>query len=372
MHPELFTIPGINFTVPSYGAMTLIGFLFATFWMTRIAQKVKTDPDIVLNLGFIILIFSMLGARTFYVIHYWDDQFADNPLQAINIRAGGFEFYGGLIGAFLACAVYLKLKRLSLRLYCDMVTAPLLFAMGVGRIGCFLYGCCWGGPCPAETPWAVHFPYASPPHHRQWKQRIATLPDELTLINRTLMASPIPQQFLTMSRDEVQQKLNEATSELEQAEASGDPRKIKLAKLKHLAADLTYQPFLDHLDAFDTTPSELKALADQPQFKSSTIHPVQLYAATGPILLSLLAISYFHRRKRHGTVMALGFGLYAIERFIEEIIRVDNPQDTFGLTVSQGISVAILVLAIFVYLILQKMPLRSPRAVAFVPAENDT
>jgi phosphatidylglycerol:prolipoprotein diacylglycerol transferase len=33
--------------------------------------------------------------------------------------------------------------------------------LAIGRIGCFLNGCCYGGPC--DLPWAVCFPPESPP-----------------------------------------------------------------------------------------------------------------------------------------------------------------------------------------------------------------
>jgi prolipoprotein diacylglyceryltransferase len=59
--------------------------------------------------------------------------------------------------------------------------------------------------------------------------------------------------------------------------------------------------------------------------------------------------------------------LYAAERFLEELLRLDNPQDTFGLTVSQAISIGVLILTALCYLVLRRLPLRSPRAVAYTP-----
>ena len=370
MHPELFTIPGINFTVPSYGAMMLVGFLLATFWTSRLAVKAKADPDIVLNLGFVILIFGTIGARAFYVIHYWQDRFADQPAQIFNLRAGGLEFYGGFVAAFLACALYLWRKGLSVRLYADLVAPPLLLAMGLGRIGCFLFGCCWGGPAPAGLPWAVSFPYASPPHQRQWQERMITLPAELILDNPTMMAWPIPRQLLAMSPQEVQSKLDKAATALAQAKQSGSAAKIKSAQFRCLAADIAYRPYLDHLDAFATTPDKLKELARRAESASSPVHPSQLYGAVGLLLLACLTRVYLRRRRHHGMVMAVGFMLYAVQRFLEEIIRLDNPRDTFGLTVSQGVSIVIFLIAVTSCLVLRKMPLRSPKVAACASPET--
>ena len=38
----------------------------------------------------------------------------------------------------------------------DIIMPSLFVGLGFGRIGCFLYGCCFGGKC--DLPWAVQFP----------------------------------------------------------------------------------------------------------------------------------------------------------------------------------------------------------------------
>ena len=98
-----------------------------------------------------------------------------------DITAGRPEFYGGFIGAMVAILVYMKLSKVSIRLYLDILTPSLMFGMAMARIGCFLNGCCWGGPCPAHLPWTVQFPYASPAQYRQWEERQVTLPAELII-----------------------------------------------------------------------------------------------------------------------------------------------------------------------------------------------
>jgi prolipoprotein diacylglyceryltransferase len=124
-----------------------------------------------------------------------------------------------------------------------------------------------------------------------------------------------------------------------------------------------------HLLSFPTSPAEAAQLAKRQDLRSPYLHPAQLYSAIGPLLLAWLTNALFYRRKRHGVVFAIGFMLYAVERFIEESLRVDNPVDTFGLTISQAISVVIFIVMGVWLLVLRKMPLRSPRAVAFVPKD---
>lgn len=361
MRPELFTIPGTHITIPSFGAMVMIGFLGGLWWMTRRATKAKQDPDLVLNFGFIALIFMAIGARTFYVIHYWDTQFKHQIGQIFNLKAGGFEFYGGFIGAFVPCILYAMRKRLSLRLWTDIMVPTLLFGMGIGRIGCFLAGCCFGATCPASLPWAVHFPFGSDAEHENWQRRHVALPAEVIYVGpegAPAILAPKAIQELAAVRKQIEEGYTTARAKNNAtALARLDYAKTQLDALDRYAADN------------DLTPARLAAIQANPAFGSPPVHPAQLYSAVGPLLLAWLTNSLFYRRKRHGVVFAIGFLLYAVERFIEESIRVDNPVDTFGLTVSQAISVGIFIIMVVWLAVLQKLPLRSPRAVPFVPKD---
>lgn len=342
--------------------MVMIGFLGGLWWMTRRAIKAKQDPDLVLNFGFIALVFMAVGARAFYVIHYWDTQFKYNPSQIFNFRSGGFEFYGGFIGALVPCLLYAMYKRLSLRLWLDLVTPTLLFAMGVGRIGCFLAGCCYGTPCPPALPWAMQFPYGSEPQFAHWEQRLAGVPAELLYVSPegwVSMVTPKSVQELADLRKQVE-------AQYEKVKAEGDSAKLArfdMAMQRLNAID-------EHMAAYHLTQADLAAMADDPALRSPYLHPTQLYSAIGPLLLAWLTNAYFFRRKRHGTVFVLGMMLYAVERFIEESIRLDNPQDTFGLTVSQAISIGVLVILGLWLIVLQRLPLRSSRATAYVPKDS--
>lgn len=107
MKPELFDIPFIYYGVKGYGFMLMIGFLTGIWWATRLAAKVKADPDMILNVGFIALIFGVIGARMFYVIHYWHRTFAGRPWsEIVNVTAGGLEFYGGFVAAMVFIILY--------------------------------------------------------------------------------------------------------------------------------------------------------------------------------------------------------------------------------------------------------------------------
>jgi phosphatidylglycerol:prolipoprotein diacylglycerol transferase len=107
-------------------------------------------------------------------------------------------------------------------------------------------------------------------------------------------------------------------------------------------------------------------------YPSLPVHPTQLYSTVSAILLSIFLGRIFHRRKRHGVVFAWMMVLYPISRFILESIRTDNPLDVFGLTASQALSVVIFILGCLYLLFLYRfLPERSPRAIPFVPEEEE-
>lgn len=381
MFPTLFKLPIIDLPIRGYGMMLMIGFLVGTWWAARRAMRVKADPDFVVNLGFVALIFSIIGARVFYVVHYWDQNFAGRGLWAIvNVSAGGLEFYGGFIGAVTAGLAYLWLTRKSIRLYLDIVAPSIMFGMGCARIGCFLNGCCWGGFCEPEKPWAVEFPFGSPALYRQWEERQATVPAELLRIDDFGMAYPIPRDLLALTpeeRDRDKLKARNAAKALADAEAAGADE-ATLAKLRK-ASDRAREefdksrsmvaPITSAERSFDLTPTEIAELADH--HRSLPVHPVQLYASLDGFLLAIMLNFYFYRRKRHGMVFAVLLLTYPFMRIVEEMIRIDNPHDSAGLTASQFVSVLLIALGIIFAITLRKLPLRSPRAIPYVPPEPE-
>jgi prolipoprotein diacylglyceryltransferase len=122
---------------------------------------------------------------------------------------------------------------------------------------------------------------------------------------------------------------------------------------------------------FNTTPEELAALTRLPENQSLPVHPAQIYASIGGMLLALLLNAMFYRRNRQGTVFGVLFLLYPIMRVIEEIIRIDNPHDTAGLTISQFISLLFFVGAIIWLIVMYRLPMRSPKAIPYVPPPEE-
>ncbi|MFM8707151.1 MAG: prolipoprotein diacylglyceryl transferase family protein, partial [Planctomycetia bacterium] len=85
----------------------------------------------------------------------------ESLLAVLNVAAGGLVVFGALPTAALASWRFAARRGLSLPRLADCIAPGLLVGLAIGRIGCFLNGCCYGGPC--DLPWAVRFPPESPP-----------------------------------------------------------------------------------------------------------------------------------------------------------------------------------------------------------------
>jgi phosphatidylglycerol:prolipoprotein diacylglycerol transferase len=181
MHQILFHIPGTNIPIYGYGVMLMIGFLLALELGKFLARRVGLDPELFVNAGLIALVAGVLGARLSHVIENWDvytnpaRTFSANLFDAINIRSGGLTFYGGLILAFPACIAYGLWKKVPIKLGMDIIAPCVMVGLGIGRIGCFLNGCCYGAECSPNFPLAVRYPVGSNPYLDQLVQNKITI-----------------------------------------------------------------------------------------------------------------------------------------------------------------------------------------------------
>ena len=158
MRPVLFHIG--SFPVYSYTIFVVLAYLAGLAYAWQEARRQKQDPVHVLDLGLVIFISGIAGARLLFVLIDYK-RFLSSPLDVFKIWQGGLVYYGGLILAAAAAAVYLKVKRLPLGLWADILAPTAMLALAYGRIGCFLNGCCYGRPAP-DLAWAVVYPPSHP------------------------------------------------------------------------------------------------------------------------------------------------------------------------------------------------------------------
>jgi len=309
MHPELFEVPIVHLIIRSYGVMMVVGFLSAVTVIRYLSRHFTSNPQHITNAALYSLIAGVIGARTFFVIHY-SDQFRGNPLGVLEIWNGGLELLGGVLLAIAVIVFYIRYYKLPMRHYLDVLAIGLVAALVFGRLGCFLNGCCYGKP--TDLPWGVRFPYGSFAYQSQTRAD----PDR----NRPLPYIDLPESYFGY-RD-----------------AQGE-----------------YIPDLKPMS--ELTP-EQRTLVTEGKYRCLLVHPTQLYSSAGAVVLGLVLLLFLRRSHRGeesgvypfltrpGTTFSLMFILYGFGRFLMEFVRDDNPFEVASITVSQLLSLGLIALGI--------------------------
>lgn len=293
MHPDLFELVGVR--VPSYFALLISGFLFATAAGALWARRIGENADAIVDLGLAMLLAGVAGARIMHVLvdgYFWDYvHLCTNPslvdwhidqsdcLSAAyggvwdsahgvchpqgadcfawaKFWAGGLTYYGGLIGAVAAAYYLLRRDNFPFWKAADMAGFAIPLGLCFGRMGCLMAGCCFGAP--TDLPWAISFPWKSAASEAQYKLHL-----------------------------------------------------LPTARMWSLP-----------------------------------VHPTQVYESAASLAIAAFCLAWVHPRKRYdGQVFVAFLALYAVARFVIEFWRRDDRGGLFGLSTSQLIGVGLLAAA---------------------------
>ena len=307
MHPDLvksaLKIPWFGpLELPAYFTFVTVGFTAAIILLWRWGRRRGIDGDGILDLGILMVVTGMLGARIMSVIadgHFWDyvhlctdpmkvnwplskasclsDRYGGiwdpvlrvchpdyvDCLSWLKFWRGGLAFYGGLLLSTAAGIVFLRVKRLPVWDIVDGSGWAIPLGLGWGRIGCFFNGCCYGSI--TRGPLGTVFPGGSQASLGQFREGLLPSPEAVSL----------------------------------------------------------------------------------------PVYPTQLFEAFFSFLIALACYHYLlARRKFHGEVFLVFTILYAALRFLEEIIRRDDRGVLAGLSSSQLIALASIAVAATAYALL--------------------
>ena len=137
-----FSIGGISFAY--YGLIIGIGMVAGLLVAQADAKRRGQNPDIYLDFAMYVLIFSILGARIYYVIFQWD-YYRNHLAEIINLRRGGLAIYGGIIAGVLTLIVFTRKRKLSFLSMADSACLGLLTGQIIGRWGNFVNCEAFGG-----------------------------------------------------------------------------------------------------------------------------------------------------------------------------------------------------------------------------------
>lgn len=154
MYNDLFTVFGV--TVHGYGLMIGLGVVASLMISWRRARQKNVSEDTVSTMTILAVVIGFLGGKVFFLLTHWSF-FLSDPAGALGSE--GFVVYGGILFGFAACWLYARKKGERFIFWADLLLPGVAVAQGMGRIGCFLAGCCYGAP--TDSCIGVTFPAGS-------------------------------------------------------------------------------------------------------------------------------------------------------------------------------------------------------------------
>lgn len=140
--PKNFELFGL--TIAFYGVIIAVGMLLGFTLTNHESNRLGYPKDIWWDFAVPAILFSILGARLYYVVFSWD-YYGKHLDQLFNIRGGGLAIYGGVIGGFLTLVVFCKIRKVNLWKMADVAVLGLLVGQIIGRWGNFMNREAFGG-----------------------------------------------------------------------------------------------------------------------------------------------------------------------------------------------------------------------------------
>lgn len=141
MHPVCLKIG--NFIIYWYGVFVTMGVFISVWLFQKDAIKEGYSEKVISEIFFGTVLSGIIGARFLHIlvnIHYY----VLHPLEIIKIRNGGLAVEGAIIFSLVFLVLYSKIKKISTFKVLDEVAIFVPLGQAIGRIGCFLNGCCYG------------------------------------------------------------------------------------------------------------------------------------------------------------------------------------------------------------------------------------
>ncbi len=153
MHPIVaeLEIFGVVRPIGGYGVAVALGVLVTGLLVGRAAYRSKLDVGAVIaSLGYTCGA-GFIGAYAFFVIV--EALRTGDPMSGV--RSGGLVFYGAVPAGALAAYVSARGFKLPFFRVVDLSIPAIAAGHALGRIGCFLGGCCFGREW--HGPWATTY-----------------------------------------------------------------------------------------------------------------------------------------------------------------------------------------------------------------------
>lgn len=182
MHPLLFHLHlgGVTHPIYAYGLFIVLGITDGLILTIARARRFGIPRFDALACGLCGVSGGVFGGSLLSAALHWRE-FAAQPAL---LTQPGLVFYGGFLGGVAGAWAYCRAYDLRLLDVADAGAPGLAFGHAIGRIGCFLGGCCYGRPVAPSFPLAAHMAGA-------WRQPVQ-LYEAAGLVVLSLVLASLP------------------------------------------------------------------------------------------------------------------------------------------------------------------------------------
>lgn len=152
-------------TFPTYSLLGIAGVLLGMLVAALRCKRFHLSAEDCIYIYVMGVVGALIGAKLLYLLPLLPQMLAEIELlwedpAAFFARyiSSGMVFYGGFLGGILGAWLEARWFRLKLRDFFPVLVPVLPLVHGIGRIGCFCAGCCYG--VETEGPWGVMFSHA--------------------------------------------------------------------------------------------------------------------------------------------------------------------------------------------------------------------
>lgn len=150
IRPVLFHLG--SFPVSSYTFFVALGLFAGALVYYREASKSRQNNEKTFFIAVGALVGAAIGSKLLELLINIDH------VESLNTFAGflfsGRTIIGGLVGGTLGSIITKKLLGIQIKRG-NLFAPAIAIGVSIGRIGCFLNGCCYG--TPSDLPWSVDF-----------------------------------------------------------------------------------------------------------------------------------------------------------------------------------------------------------------------
>jgi phosphatidylglycerol:prolipoprotein diacylglycerol transferase len=156
--PIIFSVKILNFELSLhwYGVLVMLGVVVGSWVAEKEVSRRGEKGSYVWDAIIWLIPAGLIGARLWFVVNATlggNSFYLENPIQILNIKAGGLHFFGGLLFGAIALLYYSRRYKLDLWLFLDAVAPVTLIGQAVARPANFINQELYGQP--TTLPWGI-------------------------------------------------------------------------------------------------------------------------------------------------------------------------------------------------------------------------